>query len=153
MCSKRIADGVIYRQKTLGDNEYPPDEGSGAIVDAVPLKRLPANWCSNGTMPLPYRLTALPRAMPVCREDVDRQRENVFFTAGGNIDGERFHNRSLDFPAAIEAAIKAAGCRTPCVTSMSPTSNYFQRGRGKKSPDKCYVVSLSRNPSRRNRRR
>jgi hypothetical protein len=131
----------------LGDNEYPPDEGPAAIADAVPLKRPPANWCSNGMMPLPYRLTALPRPMPVYREDVDRQQENVFFTTRWSIDRGRFHNRSLDLPAAIEVAIKTAGCRTPCVTSLLPTLDYFQRGRGKKSPDECYVVSLSRHPS------
>ena|SRR5689334_19539129 len=147
MCSRRIADGVSYRHKTFGDNEYPPDEGPGAIADAVPLKRPPANWCSNGDDALAVPPEALPRAMSVCRKNVDRQQENVFFTTGWSIDRGRFHNRSLDFPAAIEAAIKAAGCRTPCVTSLLPTSDYFQRGRGKKSPDECYVVSLSCHPS------
>jgi hypothetical protein len=104
--SGQLPIGVSYRHRMLGDNEYPPDEGPATIADAVPLKRPLANWCNNGTMPLLYPLTALPRPMPICREDVDRQWENILFTTRWSIDRGRFHNRSLDFPAAIEVAIK-----------------------------------------------
>jgi hypothetical protein len=45
--SSEVQIGVSYRHKTLGDNEYPPDEGPATIADAVPLKRPLANWCSN----------------------------------------------------------------------------------------------------------
>jgi len=75
MCSKRIADGVSYRQETLDDNGYPPDEGSTTIADigldgavrrlaglgqplilraeiiqCCPLEASPTNWCRNGMM-------------------------------------------------------------------------------------------------------
>jgi hypothetical protein len=64
--------------------------------------------------------------MPICREDVDRQWENILFTTRWSIDRRRFHNRSLDFPAAIEVAIKNSRVSAPCVTSLLPTSGYFQ---------------------------
>src|SRR3954467_11124952 len=52
-------------------------------------------------MPLLYRLTALPRPMPVCRRDIDRQWEAVLINREMDLD-------ALDLLAAVETAAEAS---------------------------------------------
>src|SRR4051812_12804633 len=50
--------------------------------------------------------------VPICWGDVDRQRESILSNDEMEHQSRGFHDRSVDFPAAMEVAVKTVGHRT-----------------------------------------